>query len=306
MHNSVDLLEMTIMALPSLNMSDGLKHLSEGVLRLSTSILEHGWLSRDTETEKVCQLGILLVSKCQTQMTSDEMPSVTSRLASTIFVLLCEFLQGSYKVQSSEAHSSLGAKSVLTWLISLLEDVHEFELEVFQHVKPTLLQKVFRSCLKYGLTRSTEYNQDVPVLSLQLVRALLTRLSNSPIGILKEHLPTPSPAEVFMMLTAHSKFHVVLSQSEGVDGDRTGDRARLEVVRLMLCCVTLSPGETTIEPAVWKTLFSAFNAGLGELDTTIRQLFYAYCKQPNVSVLSAYVAQKIHITLLTLAIMFLA
>jgi hypothetical protein len=292
MHSPVDLLETTIMALTNLNTSAGLKQLSEGVLRMSTSILEHERLSRDTETEKVCQLGILLVRKCQSPMKSDEIPSVTSRLASTMFVLLCEFLQGSYKVQSSEAHSSLGAKSVLTWLISLLEDVHEFELEVFQHVKPTLLQRVCRSCLKYGLTRSTEHNQDVPVLSLQLVRTLLTRLSNSPIGMLKEHLPTPSPAEVFMMLTAHSKFHVLISQSEEVDGERTCDRARLEVVRLMLCCVTSSPGETTIEPAVWKTLYSAFNAGLGELDTTIRQLFYAYCKQPQVSVLSAYVALK--------------
>jgi hypothetical protein len=261
-----------------LSISDCVDGLSHIVLDLLSSTLEQSkQLLRNAAATKLCKLGMMLTS----HSALEHKPTVKKRLTGTLFALLCEWLPHTYKHQGAP---DLDHITVLTWLVSLLQDVDEYDIEVLKEMKPSLIQKVFRSCLKHGISESTE-DTEGSTMSLKLVRLLLVRMfgSQSQRQMLKEYFPNPSPAEVFAMLTSHSKFPLMLSRS--VETPK-GGCDRLELVRLMLCCVILSPDEIAIESSTWTALYSAFNAGLGEIDTAIRQIFSASCSlQSQVSVL---------------------
>ena len=146
-------------------------------------------------------------------------------------------------------------------------------MKVWRNAKPLLVQKVFRTVLKYGIGVS-ERNPAISSIAIKFLRELVTGLSDptSPLSILKAQLLVISLTDVFNMLTSHSKFPVVLGSD-----DQDAELVKLELVKLMFCCVARSDKGIVIGPEVWTTLFSAFNAGLGELDTSIRKLFYACC-----------------------------
>jgi hypothetical protein len=272
---------LTIEALYFLRISDCVDGLSHIVLDLLSSTLEQSkQLLRNAAATKLCKLGMVLTS----HSALEDKPSVKKRLAGTLFALLCEWLPHTYKHQGA---ADLDHITVLTWLVSLLQDVDEFDIEILKGMKPSLIQKAFRSCLKHGISESTE-DSEGSAMSLKLVRLLLVRMfgSQSQRQMLKEYLPKPSPAEVFAMLTSHSKFPLMLSRSVEHIKTPKGGCDRLELVRLMLCCVILSPNEIAIESSTWTALYSAFSAGLGELDTAIRQIFSASCTlQSQVSVM---------------------
>lgn len=238
-----------------------------------SATLKMGELRQNPAAKSLCQLAMLLVQRFNSD---SQKPGATKMsrqyLASTMFLRCIEWLPYTYKIQEAASDERVDTHAVLTCLMTLC-DIQDFDLNVLRSTNPMLIQKVFRSCLKYGIGLS-EQNPVISSMSLKLVRELATRLSDprSAIGPLKEHLLVIPLADIFNMMTSHSKFTALLSGST-----KELDCVKLELVRLMVCCVARSSGGIVMGDDVWTALFGAFNAGLGELDTAIRKLFYACC-----------------------------
>ena len=114
-------------------------------------------------------------------------------------------------------------------------------------------------------------------LSLELVTIILDRFGNPSSHLEKLDCLGKEPfSSTFNLLTSHSKFGEVLSsRSPEVD------LVKLQMIKLMSSCVRFSPQGTILHAEVWTSLFTAFDAGLSELDTELRRLFTACCDLPH-------------------------
>jgi hypothetical protein len=226
-------------------------------------------------SKSLCELVMTLLKRKDLYLNEDGSFVMAMRhLASIMFLQCLEWLPQTYKTKEVDAELlNVNTRLILQWLLSMLSDVEEYESEGLEAIQPMLTQKVIRSCLKYGLGLSDQ-SPEVSSMSLKLIRELITRLSDprSPMNSLKEHLEVIPPFEIFNMLTSHSKFVVVLASST-----EEADRVKVEIVHLMVFCMAKAPNDIKMDLAVWTALFGTFNAGLGELDTVIRKLFYACC-----------------------------
>lgn len=277
MDEATGLLEITVETLKTKIRSDHLGDLLEEVPRLLFSVSANKQFQSDGSTKYLCQIGMLIVTKFAGVVPHDKIEI----LSSTLLSLFCEWIPNEFK--NHDAHTGANCETILTWLITLLTDVEDYDSEVFRAAKPSLVQKVYRCCLKHGIAGSVGSTRVVQAKCLKLVRLLIGRLADpqSTLGKIQALVPTYSPFEVFTMLTSHSKFDVALSRTEEDGKVLIDDCDQLEMVRLMICCVTLSPGSINIEPAVWAAVFSVFNAGLGSIDTAIRRLLYTYCNSSS-------------------------
>ena len=253
--------------------SSRLNDLANELRRIFVLAIKQKSILRDTSSRSLCQIGMQLVGE-----TTSGIPyaSIRSRLVSTMFALFTELLPHFLK----EDHHGLGLKcdNLLTWSIALVE-ANEHDLRVYTTLKPSSIQRLCRSCLKHGISGSKISIAHTASKSLKLVRALLSRSASagSDIEKVSQILPVPSACELFTMMTSHSKFASTLAETpDQVDG--RDKETKLELLRLMLCCATTSTGPIRVAPEVWTAIYSAFDAGLGEIDTAIRQFFFACSK----------------------------
>lgn len=241
----------------------------DGFLKVLSMTIKSQGLKQNPAAKRLCQLAVLLLQKCDSKFGGmDCFDNERKCLASTLLLRLFEWLPILLKGQE---HT--GIREVLTWLTILIADVKEYDLAIIRSSKPQLVQKVFRSILKYGIGLS-EKDPELASLAMKFLRSLLSGLTdaNSPLRTLRDDLLVIQLADVFKMLTTHSKFSFLLSSE-----DNRNDCVKLEFVRLLLCCLARADKGVVIEAEVWITLFGAFDAGLSELDTAIRKLFYACC-----------------------------
>jgi len=196
-----------------------------------------------------------------------------SILASSLFCALSELLLIQYKcvVHRNEPIDDIDCATVLAFLTTLVaEHGREFEPSIVGRANKTLLQKVCRAALKHGIHVETESQLPVSLASrsLKYVRVLSEQLFRLP--ILYEHFTTITPSELFSMVRSHSKFTPMITRKKGPQSDETD---RIELVRLMQCCVELSQ-ESPLDIELLKLLSVAFGAGLDEFDKCVRQFFY--------------------------------
>lgn len=253
---------------------------SVGLFDQLSETLNMGGLRQNPGTRCLCQFAVLLLQRFDS--TFDEAVVTRrsrKRLSSTLFFRCIEWLPYTHKIKEAPNDDCIDTDIVLAWLATLC-DIRDFDLAVLRSINAPLIEKVFRSCLKYGIT----FYEKKPVTSsrsLKFVAEFVTRLSdpNTPFSSLKDHWLLIPLTDIFNMLTSHSLFAALLSTSAD---DQNG--VKLELVRLMSCCVTRSSEGVIMGMDVWCALFASFNAGLGELDTAIRKLFYAcYDVLPEVS-----------------------
>lgn len=269
---------MTIFVLKAQPRPHDINGVSEEVLGFLLALLGHEGPPRDPHIKQIIQLATSIVTELNT---SD---STTERLlASTLVCLCCKWLPRAYK-HLEDTEIGLPCESILDWLLLLVEHGCTYNYEQFQEsMKTSSIQKVFRSCLKYGVGGVQGGTDVISAKSLKLVRKLLeaTASTSGGLGHLMEEFTIPSPADVFTMITSHSKFLDAVGAKDivGVDATMPILSVKLELMRLMLYCVIKSSTAIVIEQPVWKILCSSFGAGLTELDTTIRQLFVSYCKR---------------------------
>eukprot|EP00980_Cylindrotheca_fusiformis_P009346 scaffold2047_cov129-Cylindrotheca_fusiformis.AAC.25 len=244
--------------------------MSVGLFDKVSEALNVKGLRQNAATRSLCQLAVALLQRFDQHSHKHESSrDSSSRLASRLLLRCIEWLPYTYKTQQATGDERLDDNVMLSWLV-ILCNIRDYDLEVMRTLDERLILKAFRSCLKNGIGQSREK----PVTaskSLQLVRELGARLFDPlpPFSLLKEKWQVISLADIFNMLTAHSLFASLMSaNSENLDC------VKLEALRLMVFCVGRSPGGIVMQNDVWAALFEAFNAGLGEVDTAIRKLFY--------------------------------
>lgn len=219
----------------------------------------------------ICSLGISLWKMKKAHSNDDKKSQ--RQLSSLLVCVLSESLLAFYKlgVRHHDVQAKVACVEILTALTSLVEEEHEFDQSIFTRAKKSLLQKVCRSALKYGIHDDLGTECHLATLSLRFVRILLGRYSRDP--LLSGHFLLISPPNLFEMLTSHSKFMVMVSRKRNPEVD---DSDRTELLHLMHCCVELAEDQIVLNSRLWRTLNAAFSAGLDELDLTIRR-FYHLC-----------------------------
>ena len=163
-------------------------------------------------------------------------------------------------------------KTILELIKIVVERSQENDWESCDGLNPKLLQRIFRRCLRDGIT--AEEVGPVPVASLRLLQVLMKALSDPvhPMYRLRSMPLIPPPATVFEMLVSHSQFELTLSAAaKGIKGSSFWETG-IELVRLMKCCVCLSVDLFVAKP-VWNVILKTFNASLSGLDTETRQFF---------------------------------
>ena len=197
-------------------------------------------------------------------------------MASVVFSDLCHAIIRSLKKHTKsnlnrrESRVMDEPQMYFDWIFDVLSNEGKVHLGVVQLVDISVIRILLRSCLKYGITDQVEANQRLPVLSLKLVRLILTAslasAEASHLGVSVELIPLAT--EVFWMTTSHSRFHQLLSN----DSECLKD-VKIEMIKLLDCCASLSPEKLKIERETWKAVFGTFEAGFSPLDTAIRHFF---------------------------------
>jgi hypothetical protein len=229
--------------------------------------LKDGKAVKNNVIGDVCRVGMTLLRR----EIKDLHPDFTApwRLSTALFCSLLDLLVVSYKTvaRGVDAEHSLDCQTIVDFLVSLLEREQEIDPNIISQANDSVLQKVCRSGLKYGIHDSEGASRRLAASSLKLVRLLLARLPR--IQTLSAHFV--AIPELFGMLTSHSKFVAMFSRKRSpiVEEDD-----RIELVRLMHCCVKLSSNLAVVEPELWEILSHAYGAGLDELDMSIQRFFY--------------------------------
>jgi hypothetical protein len=204
----------------------------------------------------------------------------SGKLSSALLVHLCEILPGllvsrsKVKKRHGSGRQVLDASLAFEILYEIISKAEHYDDAIFLRTSPTLMRRLFRACLKSGITEESGLQRHLALSSLRLVHLILSKTTHdSPLNVLGATLSLPSADEVFTMTTSHSKFHAVLSLR---DSEQRDEEITLEIVQLLLLCVTLSPNTIVPDTAVNKALLAGFDAGLGEVDTTIRRFYNAF------------------------------
>lgn len=228
------------------------------------TILEMGNARRHPGAFKLCSIGIEIVENSDAQQ--------RLQLKSLLFLRLTEWIargfKEEYKVQDAK-------QSCLASVVLLLQDVQSFDLDTLKSVKPGLILKIVRSCLKYGISLA-EQSPAQSSLSLQLATTILDRIGDPTSHLAGLDILGAPIASILNLLQSHSKFEEVLSSASP-----EVEIVKLQLVRLISCCIRLSPEGCTMNVEVWTSLFAGFDCGLSALDTEIRKLFAACCDVPG-------------------------
>jgi hypothetical protein len=235
--------------------------------------------NNDTEV-KVYRIGIGLLKCLEPCLTSPDDRLASGRLASALLVRLCEILPGSLvsrsrvKKRHEGGRQVLDASITLDMLFEIIGKAEHYDDAIFLRTSPTLMRRLFRACLKSGITEEGGLQRRLAISSLRLVHLILSKATHesTPLNVLGTTLSLPSADEVFTMTTSHSKFQAVISLR---DLEQRDEEITLEIVQLLLLCVTLSPNTIATDTAVNMALLAGFDAGLGEVDTVIRRFYNA-------------------------------
>ncbi|CAB9505999.1 Sulfite exporter TauE/SafE [Seminavis robusta] len=200
--------------------------------------------------------------------------TVKRDLCPAFFARLCKLLPRSlrnhFKGNGEKLPSDPGvAPSLLIrWMCQLAKQLASFDMD--SGILEKSVGSTLRSCLKYGMAEADDTARTkTATICLQLAIELVPAIHAAEIAGKSDNLPTAE--EIYSMVVSHSRFQATLFESS--DGGQN-DARKLELVRLLLSCVSLSTTTITFSSSVWDALFSAYNASVGVIDATLRRLLY--------------------------------
>jgi Nucleolar pre-ribosomal-associated protein 1 len=242
--------------------------ITEALYQALHSIAEAG-LSRNKYVSKICTLGRAALAANTRNNVGHA--AICRKVRSVLFFVTAEGLLSAFK-RAHRMEGYVNDLAAIDFLVALLEEEIRFDSDAFALAYPAVVQKLVRSALKHAIHDGVEEeNIDLSARSLKLVRRLLTyRVKDEEFQLSKKSV---EPADVFLMVTSHSRFKAMMSR--GRSGDRRDDD-RLALVLLMHTCVELSPVSISVDAHVWKLLWSATTASLGKLDNAIFR-FGSFC-----------------------------
>lgn len=159
----------------------------------------------------------------------------------------------------------------------------------------SVINSMIVSCLKYGMV-DTSGIASPSVLGgcLKIIRLILSA------GFAKEG--TIPPGQVHAMAISHSAFGLVIStkeepstrlesspisRSDGESHFCDGLSQQQELIRLLLCCVSLDASHVKVSAEVWSSVLSTYDASTSVTDRLLRRLLFVYdvnkCRGDEVS-----------------------
>lgn len=159
----------------------------------------------------------------------------------------------------------------------------------------SIINSMIVSCLKYGMMDASDFaSPSVFGGCLKIIRLILSA------GFAKEE--TIPPGQVHAMAISHSAFDLVIStkeerttglesrpisRSDGESHFCDGLSQQQELIRLLLCCVSLDASHVKVSTEVWGSVLSAYDASTSVTDRLLRRLLFVYdvnkCREDEVS-----------------------
>jgi len=201
-------------------------------------------------------------------------------LVTILFTRLCELLPRILRKRAKEveqkpptAHGAIKPCLLIAWLYQIVGELPKGSMDLKVALEGKCVVSALRGCLKYGIAPvSSTYWAALASDCLKLARELVRVIT-------LESASFPPPEDVYEMVVTHSRFAESLKDPSGVAETR-----KLELVRLLLACVSLSKATIVFRVEIWNALFIAYGAGVGIVDVSIRRLLYlATRKQDEVS-----------------------
>jgi len=264
--------------------SDDFGLLAVALVGLLSNSKSHAKLKmKDLAPSTQKQIFILTAHVCR--LDSDILKKEFEKTASALLVSLCEYVTltlSNYRgkcLESAET-GSISLQGAIALILDILTEGHRFDKAFLQTNGSSFVRRLFRACLKNGLGEVDEEMQSMQPFVLALVRKIMVAAFNEDSALNVIHLAfnNPMAPQVYGMLTTHSQFRVAIGPVSVNDG-----KARLEIRRLLLCCLSLADN-IKFDANIWRALLSGYNAGMTESDIAMRQIISLYwCYIPEVS-----------------------
>ena len=133
---------------------------------------------------------------------------------------------------------------------------------------------------------------------LKVIRLLMSKVQGPP-SKSQIVLGRLTPSQVHAMVISHSSFHHCISQRKCIVKEDSGVSAtiqpencnglsrQIELIRLLLCTVSLDASHVKVEIDTWTVILSVYNASTDYTDAMLRRLMFLYeqkgCCQDEVS-----------------------
>ena len=154
---------------------------------------------------------------------------------------------------------------------------------------PSIIDNLIVSCLKYGMTDATEFtSSSVFGGCLKIIRLILAQTSNDEISKVR----SIKPSQVHAMVVSHSAFNITIGvgkeessieQKVGTISKRSGKTLfcqglsqQHELIRLMLCCISIDGNHVKVGTDVWSSILSTYDASTSVANRSLRRLLYLY------------------------------
>lgn len=215
---------------------------------------------------------------------NDEQICIKAKLSVAMYEHLCQayprIMRKHLKahVESRGMTDAVDPTVIISCLSSLLLDFPRFDKKSVLNTSSDCNTTLLRTCLKHGVAAVEMGNIDPEISAscLRLSRQIVVAFSASSLS-----RTLPPISEIFAMVVSHSQF--IASILECFKDEKLG-APKLELVRLLLACVSLAPAAIDLPSPVWATLLAGYDAGVGETDRSLRRLFSIVIERnPEVS-----------------------
>mmetsp|Transcript_11591 Transcript_11591/g.20148 ORF Transcript_11591/g.20148 Transcript_11591/m.20148 type:complete len:310 (-) Transcript_11591:2029-2958(-) len=211
--------------------------------------------------------------------------SDSTLLLTKAFVRCCKILPKQIKkmLRTKQEAESLMVESLAHICSSLIESTHSLD-EKSSHV----IDNCIIACLKYGMMESRDFASCAAFGGcLKIVRNLIAK-SHSPGSAVV--LGSLTPSQIHAMAVSHSSFQNAISSNihsskakplvrdNGGTNDWSGISQQLELIRLLVCTISLDANHVKVENDTIYTILSVYNASLTATDRLLRRLMFLYDK----------------------------
>jgi len=152
----------------------------------------------------------------------------------------------------------------------------------------SIVDSLIVSCLKYGMMDTSAFASfSIFGGCLKIIRVILSQSSEDMFAT----EGTIRPGQVHAMASSHSAFDLAVSKKEELstrlksspisrsDGESQfceGLSQQQELIRLLLCCVSLDASHVKISTDAWGSVLSAYDASTSVTDGLLRRLLFLY------------------------------
>jgi hypothetical protein len=247
------------------------------MVSLLTNILDCQMKRKQRHTidaERHLESALKLAIKCYGVDTEFSIEGLES-LSNTTLSCLCQLLPRTLRIENERGKNDrVGADGLLSWLREFLS--LEGNLSVYHTDEiGSWVDAMIRTCLRYGMGERRSLSLETCCACMQLVESFVkaTYREDSRLRHLAPLLDPNMAFETFNMVTAHSRFFVLLKA-------QTEDDLKLATVLVLSSCLSSHP-DVDFDIDTWKSLLVCYNAGLSDLDVSLRFLLHSYGRRAN-------------------------